>query len=191
MKVFKLIKCYSIFVFITTSLLLGQKQHSFFEEQPTPFRTNTVSVTRNQGIFMPELSGTIEQMALQFLGANAKTFQMQPMLDDLVLSTIKESPGGFHVRFYQKYMGIPVWNSNTVISFNHGSKIMFFMIDYHPDVSLDDITPSLTKENALTLAEDAISSSQLYDDPSVELMVLPLEDYYLLGYRVMLPSMDF
>ena len=55
-------------------------------------------------------------MARQFLARNAEALGMEQDLSDIVTEKIQESPGSYHVRLFQTVQGIPVYNSQIVIS---------------------------------------------------------------------------
>lgn len=174
----------------TASLVLGQKPHPSQFVKPDPFRVNTVSPIGQQNVQITTLSGTAEQKARQFLTMNVEPFQMQPGLEDLALEKVEVSPGGYHVRFYQTYRGVPVHRSEIVVSINSENQASFYMSNYHPRIKLTSVIPSISAEEALSLAQDALKSGELYADPQVDLLVLPLADGHQLGYRVMLPTKE-
>ncbi|MBC8344652.1 MAG: M36 family metallopeptidase [Candidatus Marinimicrobia bacterium] len=154
-------------------------------------KIKTIKTGPGQKVHYQVLSGTAEQKARQFLMANTGLFQMEPDLKGLVLDRVQTSPGGKHVRFYQSYRGIRIYKSDIVISINHSDKVSFYMSNYHPGVMLDNLRPTISSEKALSFAIRAINKNgELYAEPHVELMILPLAEGHKLGYRVMLPSKD-
>jgi Zn-dependent metalloprotease len=105
-----------------------------------------------------QYSGTPNEIARQYLIENRTLLGLKDSVDDIDATEVKESPAGFHVGFMQNYMGISVMRSETVVSINRQNRISMIVNGYKPNISIN-ITPSISKDQALSLAKQAVSAA--------------------------------
>ena len=93
-------------------------------------------------------------MARQYLSENAALQHMQTDIADLQHTSMRETPGGYHVRFQQTIGDYPVYKSDIVVNINRQNKVTIVMSNYKPLARLDGATPSISLDDADRIAED-------------------------------------
>lgn len=91
-------------------------------------------------------------MALQYLVENASLLRMKEDAGDLVHSSTRKTPGGFHIRFNQYDGEYPVYNSDIVVNINRNNEVTFVMSNYKPDAIIDNKTIAISKNQAKQIA---------------------------------------
>lgn len=135
-----------------------------------------------------QYSGTPEEIAKQYLTENKNLLGLKDNIEDLKVTEVKESPGGFHVGFIQNYKNIPVMRSETVVSINRQNKISMMVNGYKPNISLD-ILPKISSENAVSLAKQSVGaedSKELFPSKSELMIYQDSVNIYHLVWRVYL-----
>ena len=94
-----------------------------------------------------------------FLRANAAAIGLRADVSDLEAVRVQHSPGGTHVRYRQTYKGIPVLNSEGVVSIGNDDLVNSWRIDYHPNISIENVKPELSAAEAITTAHGAVAVS--------------------------------
>ncbi len=97
---------------------------------------------------------TPENMARQYLKENADRLKIKKDLSDLQLSSLRETPGGYHVRFQQFIEGYPVYEGNLVVNLNRQHQVTFVMNGYKPLARLDLHTPAISLSQADGIARN-------------------------------------
>jgi hypothetical protein len=157
MKFWNLISIGIVLPFSFLSLLLAQKPapHGQLEilpdEQEAYVRLNNMRVSQETGaplalykVDYPVYPDTPLNMAWQYLRENADLLKIKNDLSDLQFSSLRETPGGYHVRFQQFIQGYPVYQGNLVVNINRQNRVTFVMNSYKPLVRLDRSAPAIS-----------------------------------------------
>lgn len=133
-------------------------------------RTNTVAAMYN--IISRVYQGTPEEIARQFLNEN-KTILGISAIPDLKFIETTESPAGKHVGFIQTYHGIPVFQSETVVSINRDSRVTMVVNGNLPITAVKNLAPSISREVAIdnAIAEVMAEQKTLITQPNAELYI--------------------
>jgi Zn-dependent metalloprotease len=125
----------------------GQEKFVYQNNQRINKRTNVVAAWYdvNSRVYQ----GTPEQIARQFLDENRHKFGIAD-LADLEFKEIIKSPAGHHVAFRQRYRGIPVFRSETVVSINHENQISMVINGHAPDIKIPNTTPRVAQSAAMS-----------------------------------------
>ncbi|KAB2845927.1 MAG: hypothetical protein F9K45_02965 [Melioribacteraceae bacterium] len=107
-------------------------------------------------------SGTPENIARQYLLENKDLLMFKNDLNDLVIYSVKTSPGGTHVKFSQTYKGLPVVNGGILVSINKENKVTTLLSSYIPDLDID-INPKLSSSSALSIVENKLNLNEVKD----------------------------
>jgi len=99
---------------------------------------------------------TPEDMARQYLFDNADFLFHKNDIDDLVHSSTRETPGGYHVRFDQYFGQYQVYNSNIVVNINHNNVVNFVMNDFKPGVNIASKNVAISQTQAKKTAINRI-----------------------------------
>ncbi len=134
------------------------------------------------------LSGTYEQMAMNYLNSNATRFGLKNAGAELKAVQVNESPGGYHVRLRQYVDKYPVFDSDITVSINRENKVVFVANDYRPNLTLESASVSLSQLSAISAAKDYLHvTGKMIIDPSAELMVFQSKtEGALLAYRTII-----
>jgi len=129
---------------------------------PIIYRQNNIQIKKNTGIpsaiynvKSKHYDGTPEQIARQYLNENSTLLKMEKNLEDLEFVKVKKSPAGNHVTFRQVYYGIPIMNSDIVISINNRNMISMVINGHKSNINITT-KPLIEKQQALTLAEQSL-----------------------------------
>ncbi len=126
-----------------------------------------------------------EKIARQYLIENSNSFKMSNNLHEIITHKIQESQGGYHVRFYQTNNNIPVYASEVVININRQNVITMVMSDYHPNIILENVTPSISANDALEIGKNHFDyKGDNLKFFKAELYVFRFNDKYYLAYKV-------
>lgn len=96
-------------------------------------------------------------MASQYLEENASLLRMKSGLDDLEHTVTRETPGGYHVRFFQQIDGYPVYGTDIVVNLNRQNEVTFVMNNYKPQLELSVTTPVISQAMAEKIADDYLN----------------------------------
>ncbi len=100
------------------------------------------------------LPDTPENMARRYLKENADQLKIKKDLSDLRFASLRETPGGYHVRFQQFIKDYPVYQGNLVVNINRQHQITFVMNSYKPLARLDHSTPAISFSQADAIARN-------------------------------------
>ncbi len=106
-----------------------------------------------------------EEMAKQYLNANALPLLLKANINDLEHERTIETPGGFKVQFKQKAAGYPVYGSEIKVSINRNNKVVFVTNSYKP---LGDLQTDMN-----TSSEAAVLTSKKYIGIKVSIFNMP------------------
>lgn len=95
----------------------------------------------------PVRPGTPEQMAREYLAAQASRLGLAPGASDLRFVASRYGLATTTVAFEQTYRGLPVYGSDTTVALNRQNLVTFVMNGAKP-VSLPDVAPVVTAEAA-------------------------------------------
>lgn len=95
----------------------------------------------------PVRPGTPEQMAREYLAAQASQLGLAPGAADLRFVALRHGLATTTVAFEQTYRGLPVYGSDTTVALNRQNLVTFVM-NGAKAVSLPDVTPAVTAEAA-------------------------------------------
>jgi thermolysin len=95
-----------------------------------------------------------------------------------------------HVRFDQRYRGLPVFGAQTVTHVDAAGAVVGESGRFYDGISLD-ITPSVDPQIAIQSAQQTLGyQGQFAEPPGARLLVLPKDGQYLLTYQVTLKIED-
>jgi|GEM_PF-226243 len=136
------------------------------------------------------LSGSAEQMARKYLEANAAKFGIEDASSNLQVKKINTSPSGQHVTFLEMHNGIPVFQSEIVVTLDNQNYVSFVASAYRPNLDVKTSTPSISSESAIQTARNYLNvSGKLLAEQKATLMIFQSEnDGDLLTYRVQVPT---
>ncbi|OGB68339.1 MAG: hypothetical protein A2Y94_15760, partial [Caldithrix sp. RBG_13_44_9] len=97
---------------------------------------------------------TPRNMAWQYLRENSEQLKLKDDLSDLQFSSLRETPGGYHVRFQQYLNGYPVYQGNLVVNINRQNRVTLVMNSYKPLARLDRAAPAISLSQADGIARD-------------------------------------
>jgi Zn-dependent metalloprotease len=137
------------------------------------------------------LSGLPESMARAYLLSESRKFGMQSDLSDLAVSTVQESPAGYHVRFAQTYRGIPVYQADVVVSINRKNYVEFLASNYKSAISLPSTVPTLSEGASIQVARTHLGVRGDLHGPQTSTLMVKVEiGEARLVYRVVVPAFD-
>ncbi|NIW48210.1 MAG: hypothetical protein GWN30_26700 [Gammaproteobacteria bacterium] len=156
----------SRFVFIAVLAIFGivsgvrllSAQENYIYTGDKRIETSTNIVRALYRINSRSYSGTPEEIARTYLQENRERLQIDGSIDQFKVFDIKESPAGHHVAFRQIYKGIPIWESETVVSINRNDQVTMMINGFQPHVDVISV-PVVTKESAISLAANALGLS--------------------------------
>jgi len=131
------------------------------DEREDYIRVNNVRFSKETGVplalYHVNFSvrpGPPEEMAREYLRNNARVLRIKEDLNDLVHTSTRETPGGFHVRFLQFVEAYPIYDGDIVVNINRQFKVTFVMNSYKPLVKLSQDSPHTSLEEAKQIAKD-------------------------------------
>ncbi len=137
------------------------------------------------------LTGSPEEMARTYLRSQHQRFQMNPNLSDLSVYLVQESPAGHHVRFRQTFNGVPVYQSDVVVSIDRKKYVEFVASNYKPNISLPTVSPAISTSGSVAIARRHLRvTGVLHGEESSELMIKMDKGQARLAYRVVIPSFE-
>lgn len=168
------------------------------DEIEASYRTENLRVSRETGapLALYRIDYPVEpapplEMAQQYLLENAQLLHLKNGISDLVHTSTRETPGGYHVRLQQYASGYPVYKAEIVVNINRRNMVTFVMNGYKPGVKLDRQTPALSAAAASQIAKNYMDIRGRLDYEKTELIVYHLKGKSRLVYRVALaPAED-
>ena len=135
---------------------------------------------------------TPEAMARQYLQANANLLHLNdPDLNDLVHVRTQRSLVGHVVRFEQQVRGVPVLGGRIAVSINNDNVVTFVANEYKPDISLTDVTPAVSAQQARQGAQDHLQPEGSLQVDETELVIYYNQGTAWLAYQTRLvPSIS-
>lgn len=159
-------------VLLLTSFAYGQKPESnklleiIPDEKEAHYRFENMRISKETGVPLAlyHVNYTIkekvyspEEMARIYLSNNAALLQIDPQLDNIVHRITRETPGGYHVRFYQAEQGFPVYGSSIVVNIDRKQTVNLVMNSVKPGINLSNPHPGKTNTEALQIAQNYLS----------------------------------
>jgi len=130
--------------------------------------------------------GTPEQIARRALAANASALGLRSADADLALESVGKSAGATHVRFAQRYKGLPVYLGEVLVQYGPDGAIQLINNQMAPGLSLD-VSPAVGAPAALAAAQAKVPGSDELRAPAAhELVVYPGDGRPELAYHVVL-----
>lgn len=164
------------------------------------FYTNNWTVRWNENTGTPAFlfghkthpyGGTPDQIARIFLLENKTMFNMKDTLQDLTLERIRESQGITHIKFRQTYEGVPVYSAEYYVHIGSDNRINMVNGKYFPNIQAN-VNPTLTDSEAINYAETQVTiQGPLSSQETVELVLYPVEDSFILVWKVILPNVPY
>ncbi|MDI6804396.1 MAG: M20/M25/M40 family metallo-hydrolase [Bacteroidota bacterium] len=137
------------------------------------------------------VSGSPEQIAREYLQTNLLRFKMKSNLTDINLAYIQETPAGQHVNFLQSYNGIPIYQSDMVVSIDKTNKVEFFSSNYKSYFTPPATIPQLTEASAINTARTFLGvTGELHGEQKSELMINVENGIGRLVYRIIIPAFE-
>lgn len=112
--------------------------------------------------------GTPEDAAKQFLRENAAIFQMDPVLSDMEVETIREDKIGdkhlgYYVSFKQTYKGLPVFDGGVGVNLKEDKSVGIVSSAYLSNINIS-ITPTLSENEVIEIAKNDYIKNCQYSD---------------------------
>lgn len=148
------------------------------DERGVPRALFNLSVATSQ--HTPELA------ARSFLASNTQALHLGNAQSDLVAADVVDVPGGSHVRFHQKYNGIPVYGADVVVSVNTRNEITMVINNARESVEAP-VTPSFDGTRALAIAREHLKTSDRASgqaDAAALVIFADQQNAFHLAYRV-------
>ncbi len=173
------------------------QKHSFEIAPDESFRTHLVdNMNINMETGLPAAvynanyqlqEDTPEEMAKQYLLANVPLYGLAfSDLSDLKHHATRTTEIGHTVRFRQQHQGLPVNKAEIAITIDNNNVVTFVMNNYIPKVSLNNITVTFPKSEAVQMAKDHIRMSGRLKLEKSELMVYSNKGNARLAYKVII-----
>ena len=135
---------------------------------------------------------TPEKMAREYLSARATSLGIKAGTMDLMLTYVRETSGGYRVRFQQTVDYVPVYNSEVVVSIDRQNRINFVMSHYEQNLDskrLGEMIPQISQEVAWSLFFQKMAiAHQFTRHESLEKYILNDEEGGRLVYRLTVVS---
>ncbi|MGD9899863.1 MAG: T9SS type A sorting domain-containing protein [Calditrichaceae bacterium] len=138
--------------------------------------------------FLP-VSTNPQNAAREYLQAKASALGIDDDLKSIQWLKTNKSPGGTHVIFRQQAAGIPVFQSELVVTINKSNRVSFLSSSYRPQISIKNKIASITQARAIELAREYLKVTGISLGPeSARLMIFESSDRGAeLSWRVSLP----
>ena len=134
--------------------ILPNEQESFVRFDDGRISKETGAPLALYRVDYPVKAGSPQEMAEQYLRENARILKIKRDLSDLQFSSVRETPGGYHIRFKQYAYGYPVYRGDIVVNLDRQNRITFVMNGYKPVIRLTETSPKITRERAEQIAMD-------------------------------------
>jgi len=125
------------------------------DEQEAYIRLDNMRISQETGVPLalykvnyPLHPDTPQNMAWQYLQENADLLKLKNDFSDLHFSSLRVTPGGYHVRFQQIIQDYPVYQGNLVVNINRQNRVTLVMNSYKPLAHLDRLTPAISLSQA-------------------------------------------
>lgn len=133
------------------------------------------------------LQGDGAALANHFLRANASVYGIDPSLQGLDLTEVKQSLVGTHYHYAQSLHGIPVDAAEIIVSINYDGEVYMVYNNTYPITAAmkASVEIRIDEENALDIAWDHLRvHGPLMAAPQAELVYMPAEDGFRLVQKV-------
>jgi Zn-dependent metalloprotease len=132
--------------------------------------------------------GAEEVIAKRFLQNNKERFGIKDVAEELRLRQILKSPAGKHVIFQEYVMGIPVYDSEIVVTLDNQQSVSYIAGNYRPNLKLDYTQPFISAGAALAAALAYLDvTGALLATPTSQLVVFESKNEGArLTYRVLI-----
>mgnify|MGYP001302731520 CR=1 FL=1 len=131
--------------------------------------------------------GSPESIARSFLIEKKNVLGLTDSQQDIEYVETKQSPAGYHVVFRQKYKGVPVWRSETIISINHQNSISTVINGSRNDINIASVIPSVSGIMAIKKVKEklGINTESVVKNNTIDLIIFQDEnDFYHLAWEV-------
>ena len=128
---------------------------------------------------------TSEEKAKNWLSKNQQKLKIKN-LNDLQLYFSRESLSGSTLRFQQNLNNIPVYQSEIVIHISKNNTITYVTNDYDATIQTININASLQKNEAYSIAYDAIEVKGAVAFQDVKLLIYNKQEKTKLIYKVII-----
>lgn len=200
-------KMHCVLVLILVSLLMGfnpraisqelkksqlEKLAELKERDPTMrirWEKKTFTPAHLSGKLTDRMEGTAEEIATRFLKEVQPLFKFKDVDKELSIVGVKSDKLGWqHVSLQQMYKDVPVEGKTALVHINKEKEVRSVSAKYLPNIDLD-VTPKITKENAIEAAKAHLKSEkELPKEPKAKLVVYTREDKIYLAWKIGLVS---
>ncbi|MEM7483333.1 MAG: peptidase [Acidobacteriota bacterium] len=126
-----------------------------------------------------------EEMAKQYLRAAEGLLKLNdPSLNDLKHHATQEALSGHVVRYRQQYDGVPVYGGEVTIKINNDDRVTFVMNTYKKGVDVDTTAPTVSAEQARTIAHDYLNARGGFHFDRASLVIYPGATAGRLAHRI-------
>ncbi|MBL7961350.1 T9SS type A sorting domain-containing protein [bacterium] len=139
-----------------------------------------------------------KDLAKQALRQHKKLFKIENPEDELKLKrSTSTTLGTEHFDFDQNYKGVRVLDGEYAVHFNKNGAIFCLNGNFYDDISLNNVTPSVSGEQATQIAKNhlGINDTNVVNTVIPELVICPKDSSYYLAYlcyiRTMIPHAEF
>ncbi|MCB1045125.1 MAG: PepSY domain-containing protein [Acidobacteria bacterium] len=174
-----------ILLALMSSFLSGADTSSIVESYHQDWRSDFAKMVTIQS--QPSSEDGM-QVARNYLESHAKLYGLQPALENLELTQVKQSLLGNHYHFSQNHRGVPVYGAEIVVSVRHDGRVYQVYNNTHPltDANKQIVSQTLmTSDDAYDIAwEDLAVQGSLILPPSDRLVLYPEGNQLRLVYLV-------
>jgi len=135
---------------------------------------------------IPSTQHSPELAARSFLASYNQALRLGSAHTDLVTAAVVDAPGGTHVRFQQRYNGLPVHEADVVVSVNSLNEITMVINNGRTGIETP-VSPSFGATEAINIVRDILKTSDRatgQDDSATLVVFADQKGVYYLAYRV-------
>ena len=143
---------------------------------------------QRKGLVSNKLSqlNTAEFIAKSYLQNDRRRFGLTNVDKNVRVQQVVKSPGGEHVIFQGHVAGIPVHQSQIVVTLDNWRNVTYVASTYRPDITLPNMQPSLAADVALSIAKKYLNATgKFLAKPDLQLRIFESKDRGIrLTYRI-------
>jgi hypothetical protein len=135
------------------------------------------------------IAGSPEDIARKYLSYNTRLFKINNITSELKTTLVQQSPAGHHVRFEQLFNGIPVYQSDVVVSISKTNYVTFLSNNYRPNLQVQSLNPLIDTSTAIVSAINYLNvRGEIIHREGPELFVFADSDPARLCYRTVISA---
>ncbi len=136
-------------------------------------------------------AGNPEAIARDFLLTNESLLSIgSSSVEALETYFVRSSQSGTTVRFHQYWQGIPVYKSDIAVTISPQEQVTFVTNDFSYLAEISDVTPVITKQEALQEFRSRLRVASLPQDTDIELVIFEHNRQADIYYKMEVNLMD-